>query len=78
VGLDAAYWFDTNHSLFHQPGVNRAAYGVTATILASKLRFAVTRVPDGYRTQGARPLLWTAGIGDVNGMIYWLWRLTTE
>jgi len=78
VGLDAAYWLDSNHSLFHQPGANRAAYGATVTILASKLRFAVTRVPDSYRGNGSRSLLWTAGIGDVNGMVYWLWRLTTE
>ena len=78
VGLDLAYWLDSNHSLFHQPAVGRAAYGATATILASKLRFSVTRIPDGYRSKGTRTLLWTAGIGDVNGMVYWLWRLTTE
>jgi len=78
VGLDVAYWLDSNHPLFHQPGVDRTAYGATATILASKLRFAVTRIPEGYHTKGSQTLLWTAGLGDVNGMIYWLWRLTTE
>ena len=78
VGIDLDYWLDSNHSLVHQPGVDRTAYGLTATILASKLRFAVTRIPDGYRHKGSQTFLWTAGLGDVNGMVYWLWRLTTE
>jgi len=79
IGVEAGYWMDSAHRLFGQPAAARATYGATATVLASKLRFSVARIPDGYRGDGStQKWLWTGGLGDVNGMVYWLWRLTTE
>ena len=79
IGIETGYWMDSAHRPFGQPAAARASYGATVTALASKLRFSVTRIPDGYRAdRSSQKWLWTGGIGDVNGMVYWLWRLTTE
>jgi predicted acylesterase/phospholipase RssA len=78
IGADIGWWLDSSHPLFGQPDAARLAYGGTFTALAGKLRFSLTRIPDGYRAGGSQKWMWTGGLGDVNGMLYWLWRITTE
>jgi hypothetical protein len=46
------------------------------TLLAQKLRLSVLSVPTAYQISDARPgFMTTLGVGDVNGLAYWMARL---
>ena len=57
------------------PRISHANVGLTASLLAKKLRIGVATTPKFLRTRGRGNPFVTVGLNDFNGLIYWPARL---
>jgi hypothetical protein len=75
AGLEWAYWSDEKPNVFWHNWSSRGfTFAGTAALFAQRLRVSVYMLPDRYWIRsGDKP--WAAvsiGMGDTNGLLYWL------
>jgi hypothetical protein len=74
AGFEIGYWDDISHSI-NARAADHVSYGVTAAVLAKKLRFSLSTLPVFLRPLSRHDYLLTVGVNDVNGIVYWISRL---
>jgi len=81
-GFELGYWADWHDGGFKPTTVERKAWSwaVTSSLFAQKIRLSVGYRPTKYvtRTHSTSRALVSIGIGDVNGITYWLGRVIRQ